>query len=110
MNITKLTMAELKSKYFNIGVNLSMTETIKAVTNYVEQAKKVAYVLDSPVQLTIEDGRCVWLSFGSGYSHEHPIRIWYNSYTSKSGIKERVSESFDHAAERELADLENENG
>ena len=84
--------------FFTHSVDLSETDTIKVINDYIRETKKEKYVNDSPIQLTIVGGRCTRIRLGSGYSHEHPIQAWYNRYSTKSEIKARVNYRFEAAA------------
>jgi len=92
MNSEKL--QTLIDTFFTHSVDLSESATIKVINDYIKESKKEKYVNDSPVQLTINGGRCTKIRLGSGYNDEHPIRTWYNKYSTKSEIKAQVNYRF----------------
>ena len=85
---------ELINTFFNHSVDLSKTDTIKVINDYISETSKQEHVNSWPIQLTIVSGRCTQIRLGSGFSHEHPIQAWYNKYSTKSEIKAQVNYRF----------------
>ena len=91
---TKTKREILLKTFFNQGISLSVSKTASVINDYIAETKKLGHVVDCPIQLTIEKGKCVYIEVGTGYRHQYLVVVWYNRYMTQRHIKYCVNEIF----------------
>jgi len=91
---TKTKREILLETFFNQDISLSEAKTASVINEYIRETKKLDYVVDCPVQLVIENGRCVYIEVGTGYNHQYRVVVWYNRYMTQRNIKDCVNAIF----------------
>jgi len=96
--MTNIHRNNLISKYFKQDIDISKSQTIKVINEYIKESKKDAHINDCPVQLTIKNGRCTNIELGSGYNHQYRITTWRNYWFTNRDIIKSVEISFRRAS------------
>jgi len=84
----------LLKTFFNQAISLTRTQTTNVINEYIRETKKLDHVNNFPVQLTIENGKCVHIEISTGYRHQYRVVTWYNHYMTQRHIKDYVNEIF----------------
>lgn len=81
-------------QFFYKEISLSKNQTVAVINNYIKGSKKLPYVIDQPVQLTMEGDKCVHIELGSGWQHTRQVTIWYNEYATQKRVRSLVNNIF----------------
>ena len=91
---TKTKREILLETFFDQSISLSASKTASVINDYIAETKKLGHVVDCPIQLTIEKGKCVHIEVNTGYTHQYCVVVWYNRYMTQRHIKYCVNEIF----------------